>query len=225
MIHTIIVEDDPMVTQINWQYLKHFRHFVVDAIFGNGITALEYLRVNTPDLIILDVYMPGMDGSTLLQRIRAENIKSAVIMVTAATEMSVVDDVLRLGIVDYLIKPYSFRRFEEALNKYLNKMNLLKYSTVADQELVDQLMNHQTVGTAADLPKGLNGKTLDIIYTYLKEAPQDRHTCESISSVTSLSKVTVRRYLNYLIETGRLSSSVDYETGGRPRILYSLKSQ
>ena len=61
------------------------------------------------------------------------------------------------------------------------------------------------------------------IESLIRENPEGQHTCESISFASGLSKVTVRNYLNYLMETGALRSSIDYETGGRPRILYRLK--
>ena len=228
MIHTILVEDDPMVAQINEQYLERLGDFSVDATFGNGQAALDYLRVTTPDLVILDVYMPVMDGTTLLRRMRTENIRSAVIMVTAATEMTVVEDALRLGIVDYLSKPYSFQRFQEAVNKFLSKASLLKSTAVADQEVVDQLISNgsnsnEPADNHRELHKGLNARTLESLFSYLRQKPDDKHTCESISAASGLSKVTVRRYLNYLIESGQLSSTIDYETGGRPRVLYRLR--
>lgn len=226
MIHAAIVEDDPMVAQINRRYLQQFSDFKIDGIFDNGRDALEYVRENQPDLVILDVYMPIVSGIELLSRLRGENIKSAVIMVTAATEMSVVEEALRMGIVDYLVKPFSFQRFQEAIQKYLVKVNLLKSNTTADQTVVDQLLNNEPMSFRPDqseLRKGLCQNTLTSLYNCLKEQACEKQTCESISSRAGLSKVTVRRYLNYLIETGLVFSSIDYETGGRPRVLYRLK--
>lgn len=225
MVHTIIVEDDPMVTQINHEYINRLDNFVVDATFGNGQDALVYLRDHPVDLAILDVYMPIISGNELLRRMRAENINTAVIMVTAATEMDVVHEVLRLGITDYLIKPFSFPRFQEAIQKYLSNASLLNSKHQADQSMVDQLLGNQLLSEiqSTELQKGLNQKTLSHIYAFLRENIQEKHTCESISSSTGLSKVTVRRYLNHLIEIGQVLTSIDYETGGRPRVLYLLK--
>ena len=225
MIHTIIVEDDPMVAQINCQYLQRLEDFQVDAVFGSGKAALDYVRGNSADLLILDVYMPGLSGLELLYQIRTEHIRLSAIMVTGAIEMETVEEALRLGIVDYLIKPFSFQRFQEAIEKYLLKMNLLKTCQTANQTVVDQLM-HTSFShdkESKELRKGLNQKTLDYIFRYLKEHPRQKHTCESLSRVSGLSKVTVRRYLNYLIEVDQAVSSIDYETGGRPRVLYRLR--
>ncbi|BAL00504.1 CriR family two-component response regulator [Oscillibacter valericigenes Sjm18-20] len=225
MTHVIIVEDDPMVAQINRQYLEQFDDFSVDCVSRNGQDAMEYLRAQPIDLVILDVYMPNITGIQLLRQMRAEGTPSAVIMITAATEMSVVEEALRLGIVDYLIKPFSFPRFQEAIQKYLNKVSLIASSEQADQTVVDRLLGSEfpQAQDSSELRKGLHQKTMSAIYEYLWEHPGEKHTCESISQAVGLSKVTIRRYLNYLIETGRVLSSVDYETGGRPRVLYHLR--
>ena len=104
-------------------------------------------------------------------------------------------------------------------------MNLVKSSKRADQAVVDKLLGNGFSGEnhSRELRKGLNGKTLQAIESLLREERDQAHTCESISASSGLSKVTVRNYLNYLIETGQLESSIDYGTGGRPRVLYKLK--
>ena len=90
--------------------------------------------------------------------------------------------------------------------------------------MVDRLLgNHPSRPAGQALPKGLNAKTLESIREVLLLEPDGNHTCESISAASGLSRVTVRHYLNYLIETGFLTSSIDYETGGRPRVMYRMK--
>lgn len=223
MIHTILVEDDPMVAQINRQYLLQLGEFQIDGIFDNGGDALSHIHQHQTDLAVLDVYMPRMNGVELLRRLRCEGIPIAVIMVTAATEVQLVEEVLRLGAVDYLIKPYSFERFRDAVQKYLAKEDLLRSRPVIDQKTVDKLLGQNPEPPEEELRKGLNQKTLSTICALMGEQDGKSCTCESLSAASGLSKVTVRRYLNYLIETDRIRSSLDYETGGRPRVLYSLK--
>ena len=225
MIQVMIVEDDPMLAQLNAQYLNQFPELQVAAVFSNGRDALSYLQNHEIQLAVVDVYMPMLNGLELLRSIRSLGIQTAVIMITAATEMSVVEEALRLGIEDYVIKPFSFSRLQEAVQRYLARMNLVKNSKRADQTIVDKLLNNDFSGEerSRDLRKGLNGKTLQSIENLLREDRDQAHTCESISQSSGLSKVTVRNYLNYLIETGQLESSIDYGTGGRPRVLYKLK--
>ena len=224
-MNVIIVEDDPMVAQLNAQYLAQLEGVTVTGRFSNGADALAYLKTNPVDLAVMDVYMPTMSGLELLRAIRGAGIQTAVIMITAATEMQVVEEALRLGIEDYIIKPFAYQRLQEAVQNYMHKANLVRRSRRADQAVVDQLLRNafSDCSTTKELRKGLNAKTLQSIEALIRGNPQGQHTCESISAESGLSKVTVRHYLNYLIETGVLRSSIDYETGGRPRVLYRLK--
>ena len=224
-MNVIIVEDDPLVAHLNSQYLSGVEGVTVVGSFSNGAEALEYLKANPVELAVMDLYMPTMNGLELLRAIRGAGIQTAVIMITAATEMQVVEEALRLGIEDYIIKPFSYQRLAEAVQNVLNKATLLRRRSNADQAVVDQLLRNTFAAqsTTRELRKGLNAKTLEAIESLIRGNPNGPHTCESISAESGLSKVTVRHYLNYLMETGVLRSSIDYETGGRPRVLYRLK--
>lgn len=222
MIRIIVVEDDPMVAQLNAAYLDRLEGFSVLEIFPNGQAALEYLRENPVELAIVDVYMPVCGGVELLRQIRGMGIQTSVIMITAATEMKVVEEALRLGIEDYIIKPFSYDRLRESVLRFRDKTSLVQASPRVSQAMVDKLLGNQPI-PLRELPKGLNARTLDSIRAVLERTAGEDHTCESISAASGLSRVTVRHYLNYLIETGALDSTIDYETGGRPRVLYRLR--
>ena len=98
MIRVIIVEDDPMVAQLNAACLRAIEGFEVAGVFSNGLEALEFLKENPVELAIVDVYMPVCGGVELLRRMRGAWIQTSVILVTAATEMQVVVDAMELGI-------------------------------------------------------------------------------------------------------------------------------
>jgi response regulator of citrate/malate metabolism len=223
MIRIIIVEDDPMVAQLNAAYLERLEGFCVVGQFSNGQEALEYLRENPVELAIVDVYMPVCSGIELLRKLRSEWNRTAVIMITAATEMNVVDEALHLGIEDYIIKPFAYERLRESVLRFRDKTSLVQESGTVSQDVVDRLLGNQTrPRPGSSLPKGLNPRTMAAIRTVLEQGSGSIHTCESISAASGLSRVTVRHYLNYLIDVGELVSSIDYETGGRPRVLYRV---
>ena len=114
MYQVIIVEDDPMVAEIDKQYVEHNSKMAIAGIFQNGQEALDFVRTHPVDLIMLDYYMPVMDGRTFLVKLRAEGILADVIMVTAASEARHVSELYSYGVSDYLIKPFDYNRFQTA---------------------------------------------------------------------------------------------------------------
>ena len=85
MIRTIVVEDDPMVAQLNAAYLEGLEGLSVTGTFANGQEALAYLQREPVELAIVDQYMPVCTGVELLRQMRSGGIRTAVIMITAAT--------------------------------------------------------------------------------------------------------------------------------------------
>lgn len=89
------------------------------------------------------------------------------------------------------------------------------------QAEIDRLFSVPDVSSqSAPLTKGLNERTLGLIRLFLSEHPEEVWSSEQISEQVHLSRITVRRYLNYLVETNELVSMIDYQTGGRPSIKY-----
>ena len=100
MYNVLIVEDDPMVAMINEQFVSRHKDFTVVEKCGDGESALEFLEENKVDLVIMDVYMPVMDGFETLRQIRKRQIEVEVIKVTAANETESLKQGLHLGVVD-----------------------------------------------------------------------------------------------------------------------------
>ena len=224
----LIVEDDPMVAMINEQYVRKNKQFTVCGSCRNGQEALDFLEDGGADLIILDVYMPIMDGVETLRQLRQRGCSAEVIMVTAANDSATLEDTMHLGVLDYLIKPFAYERFQVALEKFEAKVTALKEASVLDQSSVDSIINSgrgagggARGGAAAskDYPKGIQEKTLLHILSYLEEQ-QGWLNGDAIAENVGLSCVTVRHYMNYLVNTGKASESINYETGGRPCVLY-----
>lgn len=195
----------------------------ITATFHNGKEALEFLRNNPVDLLLLDLYMPDCTGLELLSSLRQDGNTVDVIMITAANDAAHIQEALHLGIIDYLIKPFRYERFAEALDKYILKHNIMKNGMNFTQEDIDQLLKAAPVSKQSrkmELQKGLQRQTLEKINACLQAHPGALLTSEEIASETGLSKVTVRRYMNFLIEENKVKSHVDYSTGGRPSIRY-----
>ena len=243
----LIVEDDPMVGMINSQFVKKAEGFEVAGMCRNGQEAVDFLSTNTVDLILLDVYMPVMNGVETLKKIRAMKISAEVIMVTAANDNATIEETMHLGVHDYLIKPFTFERFFASLEKFKNRKQLLNENPVMDQSCVDNLILHGQTGAtgtgSADgagsskdlksgdagaagkaelpekLPKGIQRKTLSRIVDYFENNSSWSST-DMISETLGISIVTVRNYMNFLVKSKIVLEDINYGTGGRPSMLY-----
>lgn len=221
MYKVLIVEDDPMVAMINQHYVENNKDFSVVATARNGEEALAFLDSNSVDLIVLDVFMPSMDGVETLKQIRNRQIPSEVIMVTAANDSATLEETMHLGVLDYLIKPFTLERFSVSLEKFVVKVTTLKQNSILDQKSIDSIFTNST-GPKIEYPKGIQKKTLDTILTYFT------HNCgwqsaDMVAEKLGFSVVTVRHYLTYLVQSNQILEQVNYETGGRPSILYKTK--
>ena len=226
MYRTVIIEDDAVITQLNKRYVEKDTRFQVVRTFSASHPALFWLRSNPVDLIILDVYMPQMSGLELLRALRAEGVDADVIMVTSANDAATIEAFMRLGVADYLIKPFGYERFQLALRTFCNRREAIHSGTFT-QTMLDNAFLHinATLPNKQAMPKGLQSQTLTRIEDYLRNNRKQGYTCDDVATHVGLSVVTVRRYMNYLVEEKIIDSDMDYSTGGRPCIVYRICSK
>lgn len=223
----LIVEDDPMVSMINEQYVLKNPDFTIAGTCRNGQEAIDFLKSQKADLILLDVFMPVMNGVETLKKIRELKVSSDVIMITAANDTSTIEDTMHLGVIDYLIKPFAYERFNVSLQKFKNKMQVLEGNQILDQSRLDSLISSNTQKDSSSseitgvLPKGIQKTTLGHIKDYFLQN-ETWQTVDMISEALGISVVTTRNYLNYLVHEKFIQEDINYNTGGRPCMLYKL---
>ncbi len=226
MIKVLIVEDDPMVAEINKRYLQDMKGFRLTGLVHTVKDAIDFLQKETVELILLDVYMPGDNGLLLLQYIREHHLEMDVILITAAGEKDKIQTALRLGAVDYLIKPFEFDRFQQALLRFQDKyMFFANHSVLKQEDLDDRILSTeqtQMEEPIIDLPKGLTSSTLQVVVEVLKAKGTNPFSTDDISESTYISRVSVRKYLKFLTQLGVLKESLTYGIG-RPVYLYTLQ--
>ena len=224
MYSVIIVEDDPMVASINRQYVELEPSFSVKQSFKSGQDALSWLSREEAELIILDSYMPLMTGKEFIDRLHSMGKAPSVIMVTSASDSAIVQDLLSRGVLDYLVKPFERSRFRQALSRFAQTRSCLDGSPELNQAEIDRLLSHMQPSSSSfqtELAKGLSETTLNLIRNFLQNRPGEFFSSEQIAEQVCLSRITIRRYVNYMLEMGEIISSVDYQTGGRPSIKYT----
>lgn len=111
-ITVLIVDDEPLARALISELLKKFPEFQVVGECSDGKDALKALKKKSPDLIFLDVQMPGLDGITFLEEL-GDDALPAIIFVTAYDQYAI--RAFDFHAVDYLLKPFSQSRFEKAL--------------------------------------------------------------------------------------------------------------
>ncbi|SFM26221.1 response regulator [Pelosinus propionicus] len=215
MIKVLIVEDDPMVAELNKHYLEQVEGFALAGIVSNGAEALEFLKENEVTLILLDIFMPIVDGMELLHHIRLLDQSIDIIMITAARDSVNIQNSLRQGVVDYLVKPFQFERLYAALISYRERIQLIQDSTVLNQNEIDRRILSKGELPVGDLPKGLERDTLNRILAQAKLFPAS-FTTEEMAKCVGISRVSVRKYLTFLKDTGTLQGKLNYQAVGRP---------
>lgn len=219
-INTLIIEDDPMVSSINENFLQQVDAFHLIGTVKNGEEALLEITKSKPKLLLMDLYMPKITGIELLKRIRQENIKLDVIMITAADSPDIIEESFRLGVVDYILKPFDFERFQSALLHYKKRHELFQSSRPLNQDGLDSLQvpNEQI---EEELPKGIDKITLNLTRETLKIAKEPLSIHE-LSSCMNISNLTIRKYLEYLIQNNEIKLELEYKKMGRPTKMYSF---
>jgi CitB family two-component system response regulator MalR len=220
MIKVLIVEDDPMVAEFNRRYLARTEGFELVAVAGTGDEALAILAREPVDLVLLDIFMPGKNGLELLSDIRCAGAGVDVILVTAAADRGSIQKALQHGAVDYLIKPFEFERLNASLTAYRERVKLMRRSAVLSQADLDRRILHKDLPFQTELPKGLDRNTLRRVWADIAAAGDAPFSTEDMSRAVGISRVSMRKYLDFLTRQGVLDVAVVYGAIGRPVYKY-----
>ena len=219
MINVLVVEDDPMVAQLHEHYLAQIKGFELCDMCRNGDEALRLLQSRSYDLLILDVFMPSMDGLQLLAKIRENGFDVDVIIVSAANDKDKIKQALRLGAVDYIIKPFEFERFNLALNNYLKRYHIVEDQDIIEQSELDKTIIRNEKEPVVTLPKGLDKNTLSVVWKCILTF-DGMFTTEEVSAKVGISRVSIRKYLEFLKSVRLLKLDLHRGSVGRPVYKY-----
>lgn len=221
MIEVMIIEDDPMVREINSKFLKRIEGFILYKAVSNLEEAKKHIFTKKPDLILLDVYLPKENGIDILKWIRAQELDIDIILITADKSIERIQEAFRYGVVDYLIKPFSFERFKESLTQFKGRYNEFKKNDVIEQKDLDRLIVSTSISQSEeDFAKGLNKYTYRAIWEEIEKNNLDDITAETLAAKLGIARVTVRRYLEYMEKESKVEKLIEYGKVGRPQYKY-----
>lgn len=225
MISVLVVDDDFMVARVHRGYVERVPGFRVVGEAHTGADALDCVARLRPDLVLLDIYLPDMTGLDVLQALRTREDGSVdVIAVTAARESETIRAAMIGGVAQYLVKPFGFAALRERLEQYANARRTLAGMAEPGQDDVDRVFRLMrgagATAVTAPMPKGLSQQTCELVSHVLHNAGGDLSASETAQR-TGLSRVSARRYLEYLVEAGHARLQLRYGAAGRPEHRYA----
>jgi response regulator of citrate/malate metabolism len=226
-LRVLVVDDEPITAEAHAAYLARLEGFEVAGIAANGAQAMRLLQASAGpsatdriDLVLLDMNLPDVHGIELCRHLRSVGVDVDVIAVTAVRDIAVVRSAVSLGIVQYLIKPFTFPVFAEKLNGYRAfRSGLGAVEGVTTQDDVDQSFANLRTESAPVLEKGLAADTRASIIAALR-ARDAALSASEVASELRLSRVTARRYLESLAASGTVERAPRYGQPGRPEFEY-----
>lgn len=226
-IQIMIVEDDPVAAQVYKQFAEKIEGFDVSAIANSGSKALAYLQTFKPQLLLLDIYLPDMNGIDLLRTIRMNYRGIDVIPITAANDAETVTEAIRGGVFSYLIKPIDVKKFTDELTRYRMTITQLQMKKTIEQRDIDAFFSTSDQAKPKQrgekqLPKGIDKITLMRVRDKLR-LETGSVSAEELADLLGMTDSTARKYLEYLSSIDEMEVDIQYGMVGRPERKYKWK--
>jgi len=140
MVSLLIVDDEPIEREaIRLLVSKNLSDIVIVGEAGNGIEALRLARVTEPDIIMIDINMPGMNGLECIEYITKEQINTKFIVVTSYSSFAFAQQAIRLGVCDFLVKPAEIDVIRETFKKVTDDIYLERKNSSMNKRLEEKV--------------------------------------------------------------------------------------
>jgi DNA-binding NtrC family response regulator len=144
----LLVDDEPRVRASLKTVLEQMYDISEAADAAEG---LEVFKRESPDLVLLDVILPGTDGLSVLQTLRAENRSVPVIMLTGTKSVKTAVDAMKLGAADYLSKPFDVEELRIVIDRTLNSQELEREVRQLRAQVVQRYAFHNLIGKSPSM--------------------------------------------------------------------------
>nr|WP_294933993.1 response regulator transcription factor [uncultured Flavobacterium sp.] len=165
----LIADDHPFTLQGTKSFVESYGHKITDTC-SNGISALNLITLHQPDIAILDINMPGLDGLDVAKKVQENKLKTKVVLLTMHKEMTIYKKAKEYGIFGYILKEHAQTELEKCLievakgNKYVSEFleddlisdvtncnNQLAKLTVSERKIVELIAQHKTSKQIAEM--------------------------------------------------------------------------
>ena len=181
----ILLIDDEVGIRTSLKMVLEPAYEVLSA--NDGEEGLTLFRNSSPDLILLDILLPGIDGLSVLQTIRSEDARISVIMLTASTTVKTAVDAMKMGAVDYITKPFDVEELRLNVARALENTELKREVTSLRAQVINRYGFHNLVGKSPGMRE---------IYSKIEQVA-DTRTTVLITGESGTGKELVARALHY----------------------------
>lgn len=224
----LIIEDDFRIAEIHRVFIEQSEGFRVVGMARSADEARALLARDAEriQLVLLDAYLPDVEGLELLWMLRRDHLHMDVVMVTAAREVETISEALRGGVFDYLIKPTEASRMAQMLARFRRERTALAAQGEMSQEELDRALARlrpeaRPVADSRSLPKGIDRLTLEAVVAAIETAGAALSAMQ-VARHIGASRSTARRYLEFLVSVQVVSAELGYGDVGRPERRYRL---
>ena len=209
-----IVDDDFHVAKLHVAYVDAVPGFTALPPVGSGEAAIRAINALSPDLVLIDIYLPDLNGLDVLRHIDTD-----AFVVSAASDAASVRKALRRGALSYLIKPFPEDLLAERLRSYARYRRVLGGQSV-DQEAVERALRVLHPGDRSiGRPRAVTElSVLDVLRDRGQPTP-----AADVATAVGISRATAQRYLSGLVDDGAVNVQLRYGTTGRPEHRYSIR--
>lgn len=226
MIGVAILETDPMVRSILEGHMAKIDGFELIGSADSLKAAKKLYATGKVQLVLGEVHF--QDGELLdwVGQLRSQKKPLDFIVVTGDVSYATLRMTLQLGVIDYLLKPFTYARFRESMLRYRILQERLAPDLALSQTVLDEFFFAEEVvrrvsGDRGD--KNFSKHTYDMIYAYAREHSDTSFTATEIAENMGVSRITARRYLELMEKEKVLDVELQYGKVGRPKNRYRYK--
>ncbi len=165
---TVVIADDEPITRMDLRELLLDSGYEVVAEAGDGFDALEACRKYQPDIVLMDIKMPLLDGLSAAKMIVQEDLTDAIILLTAYREMEFIDEAKKIGVNGYLVKPIDEKSLIPSMEVMLSKGREIKRLRKDIQRVSSRLENRGIIERAKGRVMREKGMTEEEAYIYIR---------------------------------------------------------
>lgn len=194
-VKTLIVDDEPLAIARLKDFLKNSSIIIIIGEAQNGPEAIKLIEEKDPDLVLLDIHLPIMNGFQVLQKITKS---PKIIFTTAYDEYAI--KAFEVNAVDYLLKPFSKERLEEAVHKTINQYDTPDKINEQKESLIKYNQKHENYLNRITVKKGFSYKVIDVkdvTFFKIENGLVFMHT-EKEKHIVDISLSTLEKRLNPL---------------------------